>query len=370
MDSRGRTNRNRIEKALDAGPISYDEAIIKTIQTNWCRLLAEHHHPERGKIVIQFQLQSDGTVRNIRAIENEVGDELKQLCQKAVQAGAPYPEWPFDLRRQLGKGSREVQFTFYVNENSTPAERPGGIPASGRTPVAGGAAIALDDMVEAAARADRTHVAAALSARIGINGSHSKTGRTALTAAAEHGHHEVVACLLEKGADVNLPDRNRWTALMLAAYHGFAEVVEALLAQGANPNVSHADTQATALISASQNGNPAVVRRLLEAGAEVNARMRGGGTALMCAAEKGHREVVDLLLARGADLRALSSNDVNALMLASQHGHRDVIERLLAQGAPLNVQAKDGRTALMVACQFRHPEIAQQFCPELIASIE
>ena len=100
----------------------------------------------------------------------------------------------------------------------------------------------------------------------------SPDGATALHCAAnaEQEVPEMVALLLQNGADVNLVRRDGTTALMLAAARGHAETVRVLLA----------------------------------AGADVNARSEAGKTAVEMAADKKRTEVVKLLEGAGAKVAA------------------------------------------------------------------
>jgi hypothetical protein len=50
-------------------------------------------------------------VTDMKVAENNVGEMLGLLCQKAVQDPAPYAAWPSDMRRLLGN-TRSIQFTF------------------------------------------------------------------------------------------------------------------------------------------------------------------------------------------------------------------------------------------------------------------
>jgi hypothetical protein len=47
--------------------------------------------------------------------DNNVGELLCLLCQRAVLDPAPYARWPSDMRRVIGDNYREVTFTFYYN---------------------------------------------------------------------------------------------------------------------------------------------------------------------------------------------------------------------------------------------------------------
>lgn len=67
------------------------------------------------------------------------------------------------------------------------------------------------------------------------------TGRTALMQASLAGLEEVVADLLERGADVNVKSKEEQTALMLASDVGDVEIVKMLLARDANPRVEDRD---------------------------------------------------------------------------------------------------------------------------------
>lgn len=58
-----------------------------------------------------------------------------------------------------------------------------------------------------------------------------QTGQTALMLAISHGHQDMVAALLECGADVNVQDADGATALMCASEYGRLDTVQLLLAQ-------------------------------------------------------------------------------------------------------------------------------------------
>ncbi|KAB8237280.1 uncharacterized protein BDW43DRAFT_203558 [Aspergillus alliaceus] len=94
-------------------------------------------------------------------------------------------------------------------------------------------------------------------------------GQSALQAAAEGGHVEVVEMLLAAKADVNAPATNgRQTALQAAAEGGYVEVVERLLAAKADvnaPGTSYGGR--TALQAAVEGGHVGVAERLRHAGA-------------------------------------------------------------------------------------------------------
>ena len=85
---------------------------------------------------------------------------------------------------------------------------------------------------------------------------------TPLLLAADAGHADVVAVLLDSGADVDCADDTGWTALMWASFRGHEEIVTYLLDRGANPNKTSSNGW-SALMSASYWGIARVVKILL-----------------------------------------------------------------------------------------------------------
>ena len=62
-------------------------------------------------------------------------------------------------------------------------------------------------------------------------------GRTALCAAAFHGHLPIAKLLFEHGANVNHRDHDNFTPLLLASYAGHLKLVKWLLRNGADPTI-------------------------------------------------------------------------------------------------------------------------------------
>lgn len=120
MKQPGGVKRFALEPSFDvrATPFgAYDAAIIAAIQKRWYDLLDQREFTATyaGKVVLEFRLNSDGRVTEMKVSENGVTEILGLLCQRAVQDPAPFAPWPPDLRRLVGKEYREVRFTFYYN---------------------------------------------------------------------------------------------------------------------------------------------------------------------------------------------------------------------------------------------------------------
>jgi ankyrin repeat protein len=125
-----------------------------------------------------------------------------------------------------------------------------------------------------------------------------------LTRAANNGHETMLRLLLEKGADLNIEEKD---------------------GRGRTP-----------LEWAAVNGHEAVVKLLLEKVADTNVKDGCGRTALWWAAENGHEATVKLLLDKGDDTNI---GDGRALLVRTvENGHAAVVKRLLETDAHTNVK--------------------------------
>jgi hypothetical protein len=91
----------------------YDERFVEAVSQNWYNLLDSQKFSldRTGKVVLLFRLNDDGTISQMRFADNNVGDLLGYVCEKAVLDGAPYEPWTEDMRLKLGTYA-DVQFTF------------------------------------------------------------------------------------------------------------------------------------------------------------------------------------------------------------------------------------------------------------------
>ena len=122
---------------------------------------------------------------------------------------------------------------------------------------------------------------------------------TPLMAAAYLGHSQLLARMIQIGADVNQSNSRDETALMLAALQGSTAIVQTLLLSGGSVDFRDCSDW-TALMYAAQNGHTATVQALLQAGADYTPRNNEGYTALSIAIQRNHEEIIKLLRAYGA----------------------------------------------------------------------
>jgi ankyrin repeat protein/tetratricopeptide (TPR) repeat protein len=153
-------------------------------------------------------------------------------------------------------------------------------------------------------------------------------GDTPLHYAAYGGNVELINYLIDKGAKLDLQDRQRKTPLHLAATYGRKDAVAALLKRGAALETKD-DYERTALIlCARERGQAATGRVLIEAGADVNAVDKFGSTALELAAWRGKAEFVDLLLEKGARVPESGRQWQGMLSEAAANGLTTLFRRL------------------------------------------
>jgi ankyrin repeat protein len=189
-------------------------------------------------------------------------------------------------------------------------------------------------------------------ALIAVN-EQKKDGMTPLITASMMGHANVVAYLIEEGADVEAVGTNGATALMIASMMGHTNVMELLLEAGAIVDSEHKFAKNTALHFASEMGRAEAVELLCKHNASVEKEKTNGGRAIHTAADTNNTAVVRVLAnVTGpckADVNALLLGDSTPLYLAAQRGFVAVGKVLLANGAKTDFSMPTGKLGQHVA---------------------
>eukprot|EP01036_Dinobryon_divergens_P025348 gene25347-33885_t len=128
-------------------------------------------------------------------------------------------------------------------------------------------------------------------------GRSARQGKKLFDAAGSGNLTQVVAAL-NKGADIHWKDKNGFTPLITAASFGHHDVVAMLLQFGADPNLANKYL-------------PVFVC--------------DGYTPMHWAARFGHRDVVALLMHWGADPNLVDQYGKTALNVAKDKGHDDIV---------------------------------------------
>ncbi len=168
------------------------------------------------------------------------------------------------------------------------------------------AALNAADVADAAMQNDLAKVRALIAQKADVNEAQAD-GATALHWAVYRLNPELVAALLDAGANPSAKNREGATPMWLASVTSVPEILELLLHAGADANEKLPMGRTPLMVSA-RTGNVEAMKILLDAGADPNAAEEDRGTTpLMWAADQGHEEAIQLLIDNGADISAYSS---------------------------------------------------------------
>ncbi|XP_028162831.1 E3 ubiquitin-protein ligase MIB1 isoform X3 [Ostrinia furnacalis] len=319
-----------------------------------------------------------------------VGD-LVQVCAdqervKALQRG--HGEWAEAMAPTLGKIGRVQQiyhdndlkvevcntsWTYNPNAVTKVASSDGSIPGNSsgerlsallkklfESHVTGDA---NEELVKAAANGDAARCAEILArtdgAHADVNGVYG--GHTALQAAAQNGHVEVIRTLVEVGAEADAEDRDGDRAAHHAAFGDEPAALRALAAAGADLNARNRRRQ-TPLHIAVNKGHLGVVRTLLQLGVHPSLQDSEGDTPLHDAISKKRDDMLSMLLEHGADMTLTNNNGFNALHHAALRGNPSAMKIMLSKlprSWIVDDAKDDGYTALHLAALNNHAEVAE-----------
>ncbi|MEX2236700.1 MAG: ankyrin repeat domain-containing protein [Dehalococcoidia bacterium] len=152
---------------------------------------------------------------------------------------------------------------------------------------------------EAAALGDVERLAELIAGSPDLKDSYTPDGHSVLGLACFFGQLEAARLLLRSGADANAVSRNEMgvSAIHAASAADRSDIVALLIESGADVNARQ-QRDFTALHAAAQHGNAEMARMLLEAGADSGAVTNEGKAAADLAAQHGHDEVLTLVTLR------------------------------------------------------------------------
>lgn len=185
----------------------------------------------------------------------------------------------------------------------------------------------------------------------GANINHQdENGCTPLHARIFKKDSQAIEALLEKNADISIEDGGGITPLSYAIIRNKKEAVELLLERGAVVNVQDKKGK-TPLYWASSLGNVEIVELLLKADAEPNIGDLNGNTPLHLAAASNHFQVNQLLIQSNANVNIQNNETISPFHYAVIEGNAESLQPFIDANAELNLQDNMGRTPLFLAVQ-------------------
>ncbi len=224
----------------------------------------------------------------------------------------------------------------------------------------------LPGLIQAVESGDLKQVQAVLNRGVNVD-EIDKHARTALMCAVKMKRKDIIALLIERGADPHIDTWNNKTALREAVKNGDKDSVRLFLAKDIDAKAT-LRSKGYALLEAANKGYQDIAKLLLDNGANPDSTGVSSNsdcftthTPLLEAAGNGHKNIVKLLLNKGVDVNAQSSTTNNtALMESLLRGHKDIAKLLLDNGANPHIPDVHGNTALKVAQIQGYLDIVQQ----------
>ncbi len=210
---------------------------------------------------------------------------------------------------------------------------------------------------------DKTRLA--LSRGADVN-ARTENGFSALSVAANfRGTTEVVRLLLDHGAKIERPEKDRKgnedlgvpLPLFLAAGTGEIETARLLIQHG--DKVDGVVGGKTPLSYAIRFGDAQMVRFLIDSGANIEGSDRQS-VALERAVLANYKDVLSVLIEKGFDVNATDKLGMTPLHYAAMtdYGDTEIVQRLLAAGARIDLKDRDDETAGQAASRLHLTQLA------------
>ncbi|VDB87460.1 unnamed protein product [Peniophora sp. CBMAI 1063] len=183
--------------------------------------------------------------------------------------------------------------------------------------------------------------------------------RSALHLAAGNGQVNVVAELLDRGADVDARDRLGHTALHYAAHRVQVAVMLLLLDRGASIDATPAVNYLTPLACVVWRRHRAAARLLLALGAIITAPHTSRVAVFYAAASVGDVATAQAMIRLGVDVNSIDDLGKSALHRAAGGGNYKMVETLLEYGVNVNARSWRGNTPLALAMRGGFVEVVR-----------
>ncbi|CAH3180194.1 unnamed protein product [Porites evermanni] len=185
-------------------------------------------------------------------------------------------------------------------------------------------------------------------------------GQTPLHKAAASDHVHVVEYLLDQGAAVDPPDRDRCTPLFRAAEKGGVETIQLLLERGADVTVKSVQQKSVLHAAVSHPGAMEILLKEPSSAYLITDKDHRSFTPVHYAAGKGQAKNISLLMETNKAAAGVTSNELDTpLHIAAKFGWLAIVESLLVGRniRMINLQNNKGMTPLHLACCNGHDQV-------------
>lgn len=113
--------------------------------------------------------------------------------------------------------------------------------------------------------------------------------------AAKKGDVSLIIELIDKGVDINTPDKDGYTALMYSVRYNLVWLAKILIESGVNVNAQDAGGRTALMWTTLYNYPLEMAKLLIESGADVNIKDKTGRTVFDFAIREDKSELINLL---------------------------------------------------------------------------
>jgi len=193
---------------------------------------------------------------------------------------------------------------------------------------------------QAASDGDVETVEAHIAAETDLDEKHT-TGYAPLHYAVMKTWPEVVALLIDAGADPDVVNNQSKTPLDLAISGSKDDIIDLLLEAGAT-----VEPPADGIHILAWNNEVLGVKLHIYAGTDIDLADEFGNIPVLLAVERGHIGVTELLIQHEANLELGDQHGFTPLIMSAELNHPEVLQMLLDAGADIEAEDKAERTAL------------------------
>lgn len=179
-----------------------------------------------------------------------------------------------------------------------------------------------------------------------------------LMIAAKKGNYDIMAYLIEKGADIKYKDNSGKTALMHAITSQKINVLDLLVEKGLN--VQDIDNKEnTTLIYAVKTKNAEIINYFINKKVDINKGNTLKETPLFFSVALGDLPNIELLIKKGAKFKIVNGKNQNLLFYAST---KDVANYLYTKGININQEDSFKRTPIFGVIEKGFTEVVSFYC--------